>query len=97
VIAEIECLPRPPGTAANPYAHVEAAIAVIEGSGLHYEVSALGTTVEGDPDDVWALLRRAHEACLAAGAEGLVTVIKVAQGADPATAATMSSLTAKFR
>ncbi len=68
MIVEIECLPNPPGTAGNRYAHVEAAIAVIEQSGLNYQVGALGTTFEGPPDRVWPLVRAVHEACLAAGA-----------------------------
>ena len=50
VIAEIQVAPSPPGTADDPHAHVEAAIAVIQASGLRYEVGALGTTLEGDDD-----------------------------------------------
>ena len=46
MIVEIECLANPPGVPDNRYRHIEAAIAVIEGSGLKYEVEALGTTVE---------------------------------------------------
>ena len=47
VIAEIQVAPSPPGTPEDPHAHVEAAIAVIQASGLRYEVGALGTTLEG--------------------------------------------------
>ena len=97
MIAEIECLARPPGTPDDPYKHVEAAIAVIQNSGLKYEVGALGTTVEGEPDALWALLRRIHEACLESGTDGLVSVIKVAQSADSTRQSTMDSLTGKFR
>ena len=57
MIAEIEVLPTPPGTPDDRYKHVEAAIKVIETSGLHYEVDALGTTFEGEPDDVWRVMR----------------------------------------
>ena len=53
MIAEIQVAPSPPGTAEDPHAHVEAAIAVIQASGLRYEVGALGTTLEGDADAVW--------------------------------------------
>lgn len=96
MIVEIECLPTPPGTASSPYAHVEAAIGVIQESGLHYEVSALGSTFEGEPEEVWPLVRRVHEACLAAGAQSVVSVIKVAQAARE-DGPTMGSLTSKFR
>jgi uncharacterized protein YqgV (UPF0045/DUF77 family) len=96
VILDIEVLPRPAGTAASRYAHVEAAIAVIQASGLTFEVHALGTTVEGDPAVIWDLARRIHEATLESGAESVVTVAKFQQSRaeDPPT---MSSLTAKFR
>ncbi len=97
MLAEIQCLPNPPGTAADRYKHVEAAIAVVEGSGLRHEVGALGTTVEGEPDVVWAVVRRAHEACLASGASGVVCQIKVAQRAMGTEQVTISGLTDKFR
>ncbi len=97
MIIEIECLANPPGTSDIPYKHIEAAIAVIEGCGLRYEVDALGTTVEGEPDELWPLLRRVHEACLEAGAGSVVTVIKAAQTGAGRTSFTMDSLTGKFR
>ena len=82
MIAEIQVLPRPLGTAENRYAHVDAAIATIAASGLSYEVGGMGTTFEGTPDAVWALLRAVHEATIAAGAEGCLSVIKVSGSAD---------------
>ncbi|CCH89318.1 conserved protein of unknown function [Modestobacter italicus] len=92
VIAEIQVAPSPPGTPDDPHAYVEAAIGVIQGSGLRCEVGALGTTLEGDADAVWATLRAAHEAMMAAGATGGISHLKVAT-----VARTMDSLTAKFR
>ncbi|WP_322819243.1 thiamine-binding protein [Tepidiforma sp.] len=96
MIVEIECLPRPSGEPGAPYSYVEAAIAVIQASGLNYEVSALGTTFEGEPDEVWRVARAAHEACLAAGAESVLTFVKFSQSRLP-NPPTMASLTAKFR
>lgn len=95
MIAEIQCLPSPAGDEARPYAVIEAAIASIESSGLACEVGALGTTIEGPPDAVWAALRAAHEACFAAGAERVVTVIKIAQ--DAVGGPTIIGLTEKYR
>jgi uncharacterized protein YqgV (UPF0045/DUF77 family) len=92
VIAEIQVAPSPAGTPDDPHAHVEAAIAVIRESGLRYEVSALGTTLEGDDDAVWATLRAAHEAVLAAGATSGISHVKIAS-----VDRTMESLTHKFR
>ncbi|MGY1711549.1 MTH1187 family thiamine-binding protein [Geodermatophilus sp. SYSU D00758] len=92
VIAEIQVAPSPAGTPEDPHAHVEAAIAVIEASGLRHEVGALGTTLEGDADAVWATLRAAHEAMLAAGATAGISHVKIAS-----VGRTMDSLTQKFR
>jgi uncharacterized protein YqgV (UPF0045/DUF77 family) len=92
MIAEIQVAPSPPGTPEDPHAHVEAAIAVIKASGLRHEVGALGTTLEGEADEVWATLRAAHEAMIAAGAAGGLSHIKVAS-----VNRTMDSLTRKFR
>jgi len=58
--------------------------------------SALGTTLEGSPDDVWAVLRAAHEATLAVGATVTITFIKLAEGVDDG-GPTMDRLTRKFR
>lgn len=84
MIAEIQVAPRPAGTTDQPYAHVDAAIAVLAASGLSYEVGAMGTTFEGSPDEVWAVLRAVHEATLAAGADAVTSHVKVGQGVDDA-------------
>ncbi len=92
VIAEIQVAPSPPGTPQDPHAHVEAAIEVIAGSGLRYEVGALGTTLEGEADAVWDTLRAAHEAMMLAGARGGLSHVKIAS-----VQRTIDSLTHKFR
>lgn len=95
MIVEIQVLPSPAGTPEDPHAHIEAAIAVIQESGVHFEVGPLGTTFEGEPDELWPLLRRVHEAVLTAGASSAVSVVKIAQGSTGTR--TMDSLTSKFR
>ncbi len=99
MIAELQCLPTPSGTPDDLHAHVEAAIAVIQRSGLTHEVGPLGTSIEGPPEPVWAVLREAHDAALAAGADRILSVIKVYEGTDEGTpqATTMDRLTRKFR
>ncbi|WP_369253203.1 thiamine-binding protein [Geodermatophilus amargosae] len=92
VIAEIQVAPSPAGTPDDPHAFVEAAVRVLQASGLRSEVGALGTTLEGDADAVWATLRSAHEAMLAAGATSGLSHVKVAS-----VDRTMDSLTHKFR
>ncbi len=92
MIAEIQVAPSPPGTAEDPHAYVEAAVRVIQASGLRYEVGALGTTLEGDDDAVWATVRAAHEAMLAAGATSGLSHVKIAS-----VDRSIESLTRKFR
>ncbi len=94
MIAELQCLPDPKGTADSAYAHVDAAIAVVRRAGLSYRVGALGTTFEGPPEAVWPVLREAHEAALKAGAGSVVSVIKVAESSGDTLS--MDDLTEKY-
>lgn len=96
MIVEIQVLPTPSGTAEQRFANVAAAIEEIRRSGLVYEVGALGTSVEGDPDAVWALVRRVHEAALA-GADRVVTVVKAVEMARPEDDVTIGGLVADYR
>ena len=96
VLAEIQVIPRPAGTAADRYKHVDAAIAVIQSSGLRYEVHGLGTVVEGPPERIWPLLQAVHQATLEAGAERTLSIIKVSSGAE-AGGPRVEDLTRKFR
>jgi uncharacterized protein YqgV (UPF0045/DUF77 family) len=96
VLAEIQVIPRPAGTAADRYRHVDAAIAVIQSSGLHYEVHGLGTVVEGPPEKIWPLLQAVHQATLESGAERTLSIIKVSSGAE-AGGPRVEDLTRKFR
>jgi uncharacterized protein YqgV (UPF0045/DUF77 family) len=96
MLAEIQVLPRPAGTPDSPYANVEAAIAIIQNSGLTYEVGALGTTIEGTPDQIWPVLRQVHEACREAGAENVISNIKIHESAGD-DHNSISGLVSKFR
>ncbi len=62
---------------------VDRAIQVIQASGVKYEVGPLETTLEGeDLDELLAVARAAHRACLAAGADRVVTIIKIAEARE---------------
>jgi uncharacterized protein (TIGR00106 family) len=76
VVAEFSVIPAVDGSF-RPY--VKAAIAEIEKSGLKYEVGAMGTTLEGELDDVLEAIKNAHSAVLEAGAGRVVTSIKIDQ------------------
>lgn len=96
MIAEIQVIPRPAGTADNRYKHVDAAIAVIQASGLRYEVHGMGTVIEGPSDKIWPLLQAVHQATLEAGAERTLSIIKVS-GSAQAGGPTVEELVRKFR
>lgn len=96
MIVEIQCIPSPTGDDTDRYANVHAAIEVISASGLAYEVGPLGTSIEGDPDKVWPLLRRIHEATMVNGATGCISVVKIAEQRR-SDAPTMTSLTDRYR
>lgn len=61
----------------HPHAVVDRAIAVVQASGVRYEVGPMETTMEGDYDQLMRIVKEAQEACIAAGATGLMTIIKV--------------------
>jgi uncharacterized protein (TIGR00106 family) len=68
---------------ADPYPVVDRAIAAIRASGVAYEVGPLETTLEGeDLDELLEVARAAHRACFAAGAQRVVTIIKIAEALE---------------
>ena len=95
MLAEIQVIPRPPGTGTNEYEYVEAAIDLIQKSGLPHEVGALGTSIEGPSDEVWDLLRRVIEISVESGAESVLAQIKI--GYFPGEEKSIVGLTSKFR
>ena len=57
--------------------YVAKALDVLEESGLDYELGPMFTTIEGDPDEIFATIREMQEAVFAEGAERVGTVMKV--------------------
>ena len=95
-LIEIQVIPsggNPPK--GQPYYFVDRAIEVIKASGLKYEVEPLGTTIEGEFEAAMATAIRAHQAPLEAGAEGVLTIIKIAQRREDSP--TMQELVGKHR
>jgi uncharacterized protein (TIGR00106 family) len=95
MIAEIQVVPKPSGNETARYYFVERALDVIKASGLKYEVGALGTTIEGEPAAVWSLLQQIHRAPLDAGADSILTYIKISDHEDRPV--TMEELTGPHR
>lgn len=80
VVMGIQVIPQ----ADDPYAVIDEAIEEIGRSGLRHEVCPLETVVEGDLDELLEVAKRAHRACLAAGARSVITHLKLAERAGGA-------------
>jgi uncharacterized protein (TIGR00106 family) len=75
-IAAVSISPVGEGTSVSR--HVAAALKVArEQDAVRTRLDPMFTTLEGDLDDIFALIRRMHEAVFAAGAVRVGTVIKL--------------------
>ncbi len=63
------------GTSASKY--IAEAIRVAERSGLHYQLTAMGTTLEGDLEAILKVAREMHEAPFTMGIDRVYSVIKI--------------------
>ena len=61
----------------HPYALVDKAIEVIANSGLRYKVCPFETVMEGKYDAIMKVVKQAQDACYKAGAESLMTYLKI--------------------
>lgn len=67
----------PTSTTVHPYLLVDKAIEVIEKSGLRYKVTPFETVMEGSYDEIMEVVKLAQEACYEAGAETMMTYVKI--------------------
>lgn len=56
---------------------VDAVIAYIASTGLHYVVSPFETTVEGDFDALMEIVRKSQEICISEGAYSVCSYVKI--------------------
>lgn len=61
----------------HPYTLVDKAIETIANSGLKYMVTPFETVIEGTYDEIMNTIKNAQTACYEAGAESLMTYIKI--------------------
>lgn len=73
--AAIQLLPI--GVKEGKYEVIDKAIALIEESGLHYQVCPFETVVEGSADQVYTLIRLIQESTLENGCPELLINIKI--------------------
>lgn len=82
-IVAVSLSPAGVGTSMSRY--VAAAIAVLEAQDrVRWQLDSMFTTLEGDPDECFALIRAMQEAVFEAGAERVGTVIKMDDRRDRA-------------
>lgn len=78
----------------DAYSVVDRAIEVIALSGVKYEVGPMETTMEGDLDELLEVAKAAHKSCFQAGADKVVTVIKIS---DDVGGSTIADKTERYR
>lgn len=75
-VAEISVVPV--GTSkASISEFVARAVELVKESGLKYELSSMGTNIEGEVPEILELVRRVHEACFKVGAVRVLTTLKI--------------------
>lgn len=78
VIADIAVMPLIPAVSEEElYKQVDAAINYIKKSGLKYEIGAMSTTVEGEYDEVFELIKKVHRIPFEVGSERVLTVVRI--------------------
>ena len=80
VIADFCLIPLGVGVSLSPY--VAACERVLQEAGLAFELHANGTNVEGEWDEVFAAVRRCHEAVHAKGAPRIHTSLQLGTRID---------------
>ncbi|MGL5693593.1 MAG: MTH1187 family thiamine-binding protein [Peptostreptococcaceae bacterium] len=78
VIADVAVMPlRPYSGEEEMYKVVDACIEEISNSGLKYEVGANSTTIEGEFDEVFEVLKKIHKVPFNLGCERVITVARI--------------------
>lgn len=92
-LLSIQIIPKTPnGEDVIPY--VDAAIKIIAGSGVTYEVHPLETTMEGELDTLLAVVTRMNERMIELGSPNVISQIKILYQPQ---GITMDTLTEKYR
>ncbi|WP_068258963.1 MTH1187 family thiamine-binding protein [Rubripirellula obstinata] len=80
VIVDLCVVPMGVGVSVRKY--VTECQKVLQEAGLHHQLHAYGTNIEGEWDDVFAAVKQCHERVHAMGAPRITTSIKVGTRTD---------------
>jgi uncharacterized protein YqgV (UPF0045/DUF77 family) len=61
----------------HPYKIVDAAIKIIEDSGIKYRVCPFETVMEGDYDEIMEIVKKIQVECLNSGADSMISNLKI--------------------
>jgi len=75
----------PTSKSIHPYQLVDKAIEIIANSGLKYRVTPFETVMEGNYDEIMIVVKKAQQACYEAGAESLMTYLKIQSSLEDVT------------
>lgn len=89
----IQIIPKA-SSEAGDNSFVDKAIAVIEESGVKYQVNPFETTMEGELPELFSIVEKMNEKMIEAGSESVISEIKVLY--QPS-GASMDDLTKKYR
>ena len=74
-VVEVSITPLGMGTSVSRY--VAGCVKIVRESGLKYQLTPMGTIIEGDIDAIFGILRRMHEAPFGEGAVRVSTLVKI--------------------
>ena len=75
----------PLGTGTPSVSHFVAGVErILEGTGLTHQLTAMGTIIEGDVDEILAVVRKMHEHPFTAGAQRVSTSLRIDDRRDKA-------------
>ncbi|MEM5789217.1 MAG: MTH1187 family thiamine-binding protein [Syntrophobacteraceae bacterium] len=57
--------------------YVAGAVKVLKATSLEYQLTAMGTIISGDLDEILKTIREMHESCFSAGALRVLTQIRI--------------------
>ena len=75
-VVQISCTPLGEGSGGLSK-FVAGCLQLVKDSGLKYQLTPMGTILEGELDDIFALVRKMHESPFNAGAQRVSTLIKI--------------------
>jgi len=75
-VVEVSIIPLGvPGTSLS--GHVARVLKVLQNSSLHFELTAMGTIISGDLDEILQVVKTMHESCFSGEVTRVLTQIKI--------------------